>query len=167
MECCTWVRVGRTTPLSRTVAARSWNQETTGYWIGLPEALHTIRAARIPDSGRMAEFSNPVEVETGGIKAFSVPTQACDGDGFDHNSTISATFSLAIPSHNARIIMVKPLSPHLCVNTNSGLDISSLVSQVICSLVARVLFSSCIVATERVWLLHSDGHNQHSVTAAL
>ena len=54
--------------------------------------------------GRMAEFSNPVEVETGGIKAFSVPTQACDGDGFDHNSTTSATFSLAIPSHNARII---------------------------------------------------------------
>ena len=43
------VRVGRTTPLSRTVAARSWNQEKTGYWIGLPEALHTIRATRIPD----------------------------------------------------------------------------------------------------------------------
>ena len=43
------VRVGRTTPLSRTVAARSWNQEKTEYWIGLPEALHTIRATRIPD----------------------------------------------------------------------------------------------------------------------
>ena len=43
------VRVGRTTPLSRTVPARSWNQEKTAYWIGLPEALHTIRAIRIHD----------------------------------------------------------------------------------------------------------------------
>ena len=46
----------------------------------------------------MAEFSNNVEVETGGIKAFSVLTQACDGDGFDHNSTTTATISLAVPS---------------------------------------------------------------------
>ena len=64
----------------------------------------------------MAEFSNPVEVETGGIKAFSVPTQACDGDGFDHTSTTSAAFSLAVPSHNARIIHGPSLFLSICVS---------------------------------------------------
>ena len=56
--------------------------------------------------------------------------------------TTSVTFSLAVPSHNARIIHGPSLpSPHLRVNTNSGLAISTLVAQVICSLVVRVLFS--------------------------
>ena len=89
----------------------------------------------------MAEFSNPAEVETGGIKAFSVLTQTCDGDGFDHTSTTSAAFSLGVPSHNARIIHGPSLFLRICVNTNSGLAISTFVAQVICSSVVRVLFS--------------------------
>ena len=50
-------------------------------------------------------------------------------------------FSLAIPSHNARIIHGPSLFLRIyVVNTNSGLAISTLVAQVICSLVVRVLF---------------------------
>ena len=97
------VRMGRTTPKNRKVAARSWNQEKTGVldWTARGSPPFVLPGT---GPGRMAEFSNPVEVETGGLKAFSVPTQACDGDGFDHNSTTSAAFSLAVTSHNARII---------------------------------------------------------------
>ena len=64
------VRVRRTTPLSRTVAARSWNQAKTVYWIGLPEALHTIRATRIQDLVAWQNFQTLWKLRPEGSKHF-------------------------------------------------------------------------------------------------